>query len=136
MGREWEPYPVEPVCCLFMWPLDDWLWPLTLVGRWRYWSLLLLWSLAGPTFAYCIALASRAPLLAGFAIDPITLDPMPVNKHEGGNLLGIRQRLAPAQDPKKFGLTQLSGLLTFLDVSCCRPLGLSCSENNNNDSLL
>ena len=60
---------------------------------------------------------------------------MPVNKHEGGNLLGIRQRLAPAQDPKKFGLTQLSGLLTFLDVSCCRPLGLSCSENNN-DSLL
>ena len=68
--------------------------------------------------------------------DPITLDPMPVNKHEGGNLLGIRQRLAPAQDPKKFGLTQLSGLLTFLDVSCRRPLGLRCSENNNNDSLL
>ena len=64
-------------------------------------------------------------------IDPITRVAMPVNKHEGGKLLGIRQRLAPAQDPKKSGLAKLSGLLTFLNVSCCRPLGLSCSENND-----
>ena len=40
LEREWQPYPVEPVC--FMWTLNNRLWLLILAGWYRYWELILL----------------------------------------------------------------------------------------------
>ena len=100
LERGCKPYLVEPVC--YIWTFN-WLWLLTLAGRQRYWSLLLLspWNEAsGCIFARCIALTPSLPLVAGFTIQRLFNSVvMLVSKYKRGKFLEIQLCLAPAQDP-------------------------------------